>query len=650
MLPSSSRTRVALLAATAFSVLGIACPLAARADDQSPDAGAARLSYAQGPVAVQRGDANSPNNAVLNAPIMGADYLTTGEGARAEVQFDAASMIRLGSNVQMRFTRLDPDTRTLQLAQGTIELRYLRRYDGNAEVDTPSIGVRPREAGIYRVTVAPDGETLVTVRSGAADVLTSQGDQPLETGSTLVARGDSSAPSMRSVAEIAPDAFDRFNADRDQRAEVALDRTASYVSPSVPGVDDLNQYGQWVDDPNYGEVWAPSNVAADWAPYRDGSWTWEDGYGWTWIGYEPWGWAPYHYGRWFHGARGWCWDPPRGPFLAEPWRPALVAFIGFGGPGVSVGLGFGNVGWVPLAPSEPFYPWWGGAYENNIAINVNVYHNARYGGVTAVPGRRFLLGRFDHPVAVRTAQLGDAHAMRGALPIVPTQANLRFGERSAPRQLTLRTPFTERSFAGTGVVVRRTPFEQQRSAIAAATHLSAPRYVPAANGFARPQADRPAIQRSTPAGPWSRFDQARGFTPTSRGYVAPENRGYAGPQNRGYAAPQNRGYVAPEHRGYSTPQNRGYVAPENRGYSAPQNRGYSTPQNRGYMPPENRNYPPPQNRSYAAPPQNRGYAPPENHGNAPPARSYQAPSRQEAPHQSAPSRPAPPPHNDHSHH
>src|SRR5262249_10367016 len=142
--------------------------------------------------------------------------------------------------------------------------------------------------------------------------------------------------------------------------------------------------GQWVYDAPYGNVWSP-NVAADWAPYRNGRWSWIDWYGWSWISYDPWGWAPYHYGRWYHGPRGWCWWP--GSVQSRHyWSPGLVAWVGFGGGG-----GFGHVGWVPLAPYEPFHPWYGGGYYRGVGgryggnhstivnnVNVtNIYRNAR---------------------------------------------------------------------------------------------------------------------------------------------------------------------------------------------------------------------------------------------------------------------------------
>ena len=133
-------------------------------------------------------------------------------------------------------------------------------------------------------------------------------------------------------------------------------------------------------------MWAPT-VGPGWAPYRLGRWSWIDYYGWSWISYDPWGWAPYHYGRWYNRAGyGWCWWPG-GRSVRHYWSPALVTFVGFGR--VGIGIGFGNIGWVPLAPYDPFHRWWGsgwyGGYRNrnyidnsvNIVnnININVYRN-----------------------------------------------------------------------------------------------------------------------------------------------------------------------------------------------------------------------------------------------------------------------------------
>jgi hypothetical protein len=528
------RKPVAPLAALAVAALLFGAPPAARADDAAPvnaGVGVARISLIRGQVAVQRGDSATATTAVINAPVLGADYVTTGDNARAEVQFDADSAVRLGANVQMRFTHLDANDRELQLAEGTIDLRLLRDAAARAQIDTPSISVRPRASGSYRVTVDNSGATQVTVRSGSADVVTPQGAEVLVPGTTLLARGAAANPTLQRAAAVAFDDFDRFNADRDVPELRAL--ADANAPPGVAGIDDLNAYGRWVSDTGYGSVWTPSYVAPGWAPYRDGRWAWEDSYGWTWIGNEPWGWAPYHYGRWYHSPRyGWCWYPAR---AVVPWSPAIVTFLTFGG----IGFGFNTIGWVPLAPFEPFNPWWG--YGRNVVVNNTYvtnnyyghhhhrdddrvlartfYQNARHGGGTEISKQRFLEGRFDHPRAVEPARMHDWQVVRGVVPVVPSDANLRFSDRPVARPLVLRTTALQGTFAGDAVAPQRTPIAQQRAAITSvprATHPAIVRDV-------RPEAPAPAAQRNAvtvnngdaaakrvTTDPWARFGANRG--------------------------------------------------------------------------------------------------------------------------------------------
>ena len=101
--------------------------------------------------------------------------------------------------------------------------------------------------------------------------------------------------------------------------------------------DTLSPYGQWVDNPQYGQVWVPSAAAVgtDFTPYYNGGhWSLSD-YGWTWVSDYNWGWAPFHYGRWLQlGGLGWSWIPGR------VWGPAWVHWR----------AGGGYVGWAPLPP------------------------------------------------------------------------------------------------------------------------------------------------------------------------------------------------------------------------------------------------------------------------------------------------------------
>ena len=105
------------------------------------------------------------------------------------------------------------------------------------------------------------------------------------------------------AAPLNPDALDRWAEQRDLKEENST--SAKYVSREVVGYSDLDDYGRWSEEPTYGNVWYPNNVAADWAPYSNGYWNWVGPWGWTWVDYSPWGFAPFHYGRWIYGGGRW---------------------------------------------------------------------------------------------------------------------------------------------------------------------------------------------------------------------------------------------------------------------------------------------------------------------------------------------------------
>lgn len=112
---------------------------------------------------------------------------------------------------------------------------------------------------------------------------------------------------------------------------------------------ELNQYGQWVQTPQYGRVWIP-NAGPNFQPYAtNGHWVVTE-YGNTWVSDYTWGWAPFHYGRWYQDPyRGWAWVP------GNVWGPAWVSWRSGGG----------YYGWAPLGPGGNSYgnvnmpaPYW----------------------------------------------------------------------------------------------------------------------------------------------------------------------------------------------------------------------------------------------------------------------------------------------------
>ena len=557
-------------------------------DPDTPERGVARISLINGEVSVRRGDSGEWVAAALNAPLMVDDRLSTGAGARAEVQFDSANLIRVGANAEIRLARLEYGHYTVQIAHGTITFRVLRDSHAQVELETPPVSVTPLQIGSYRIYVQDGDETEITVREGSVEIYTPKGTEQLQQGQTMLARGDPADPEFRIVPAIAHDQWDTWNEQRD--GELLSSASTQHVPQDEYGAEDLDAYGQWVDMPPYGYVWSPA-VGPDWAPYQYGRWVWEDWYGWTWISYDPWGWTPFHYGRWFFAANyGWCWYPGR--FGRHYWSPALVGFFGFGGAGV--GFGFANIGWVPLAPFERLHPWWGrgfyGAYRNgsfnhNLSIaNANIrdiYRNARVAnGVASVRAADFQQGRFGNISRVTPVQMRDAGLVRGQLPMAPSSANLRYTDHAVSR--TPRSPENVRFFSHSKVApVQRVPFGQQQrvmqqfsrqpstrsGAARSSSAPSAPSTGPARNpspGVASsetgsaPHAWRPLnTPQSTPSNRtssdprpaqnsgWRRFGEPRSTTP------APAPRSYWNTPRPGNSTGNYRPYTAPN---YSRPQ------------------------------------------------------------------------------------------------
>lgn len=437
--------------------------------------GVANVSVVQGDVVIVRGDGGGQWAATINTPVLPGDYLSTAGDSRSEVQFSGVSMLRLARDTQVRFISLDPRSREMQLAIGTAELSELRGSGGGPQLDTPSVTVRPNRTGDYRVSVLPNGVTLVTVRGGAATVSTARGSRVLQPGSTLRASGPYANPAISFEPAAAYDAFDTFNQRRDDAILASYDANRS-LAPALAGYTNFANYGRWYDLPSYGEVWSPTNQSNGWSPYGNGQWVWEPGYGYTWVGNEPWGYAPYHYGNWFYSTayNQWMWQPPAYQYqsnadvFAASWLPALVGFFLTGGTN-----GYGGIGWVPLAPGEQYVPWYSGfgsqasypPYAVRSVTNVyEVYRNIRYVKIVRIyQYDRFRDGDWHRPILMHPDQLARVGVVRGSLPIVPTRALLRGSTVATAHPIVLSNRFREQRFATHAPTVTTTFAKAQRN-------------------------------------------------------------------------------------------------------------------------------------------------------------------------------------------
>jgi FecR protein len=572
-------------------------PNAGPTDDQgdAPDRGVSRISTMMGNVSVRRGDSGELVAAVVNAPLVAGDRIVTSDAGRAEVQFDFANLIRLGPLTEVRLSELAYHRYQIQVATGTTIFRVVRDNDAQVEISTPSVAVRPVKAGVYRVSVLPDGTSQITVRLGDAEVFSPRGSEPLRMGQTMVARGAASDPEFQLSTPVADDEFERWCISRDQVLERSP--SARHMSPDVAGAEDLDGNGHWVNDGQYGNVWAPA-VGADpgWAPYSCGRWVWLDYYGWSWVGCESWGWAPYHYGRWYHASFGWAWwpGPAYGPYY---WRPALVGFFGWGGGvGFGVGFGFGNLGWVALGPGEFFRPWYGrgfyGGFRGAGVVNVNAmaaFRNARFtNAVSSMRAGDFGRTGVSSANMVRpgAADLARAGAVHGQLPVTPSRESTQFSNRAASTQGMPHTSEDTR-FASHMQTSQsnRMSFDQQQRGMSQgmsrasgagggmgggmgsqAVHIN-PQIVQnrGAGGAGTAATGARSGVGSASSGGWQHFDPSanrgagssqpsggmRQGTPQSPGQNGAYRGGQYGSQQGSQAG---RGYSQPQSRGYSQPQ------------------------------------------------------------------------------------------------
>ena len=272
---------------------------------EAPPARVGRLSLVSGNVSVR-----APTkwlDAELNFPVATGASVRTGTQGRAEIEIGPQTIV-LAPESEIEIVKLED--RAIQVAAVRGQIGLTLRWLGDGDI----------------VKVEVSRQSVQALGPGRYDV-------DADTGVVAVSKED------------APSDFD----------ETRL-TAPYYISPYITGFAELDAAGSWERNPEYGAVWVPAGLPADWAPYRDGHWGWIAPWGWTWIDSHSWGFAPSHYGRWAFVGEHWAWVPGR--FAADPvYVPAVVAFLGTAGVGLSVADSPGpGIGWFPLAPGEAYWP------------------------------------------------------------------------------------------------------------------------------------------------------------------------------------------------------------------------------------------------------------------------------------------------------
>jgi len=337
---------------------------------------AARIQRVDGEVAfsdsLPNTNAADPNAewiaATPNQPFSEGDRIYTRDNSHASLAFSGRNFARLDQNTSLDVVSLGDRRTQLALRDGSamFEVGHLERNE-LFEVATPYGAVNFDQPGLYNLGFDNNGGVLVSVLSGLARVVGQSGSGEISKGEmlTLVGQAAAEVALSRLNNEDAgnqvddyyryqyPNSYDgRYNnydaylSDPYYYDPYRSGASYKYASSTIPGINDLDYYGDWQNVAGYGNAWRP-RVDSGWVPYQQGQWTNDYPYGPTWVSSEPWGYAPYHYGRWANVNNQWYWIP-EGVNTTPAYAPALVGFVN---------LNDGNqVGWLPLGPGDIYAP------------------------------------------------------------------------------------------------------------------------------------------------------------------------------------------------------------------------------------------------------------------------------------------------------
>jgi hypothetical protein len=339
---------------------------------------AARIQRVDGEVAYCDNRASADPNAqwtpaVANQPFSEGDRIYTRDRARTSLAFSGRNFARLDPNTSLDIVSLGDRRTQLALRDGSamFDVGYLQPNE-LFEVATPNGAIDFAQPGLYNVGFDRNGGVLVSVLSGLARVVGLSGSGEINKGEMLTLLGQTASELAlsrlnRQDAGYQVDDYYRYQYPNSYDGRYSnydtylndpyyydpYQRNASYkyASSYIPGLNDLDYYGDWQNVSGYGNAWRP-RVDAGWVPYQQGQWTNNYPYGPTWVSNEPWGYAPYHYGRWANVNNQWYWIPD-GVNTTPQYAPALVAFVP---------LDANQIGWVPLAPGDPYAPRY---YDDN---------------------------------------------------------------------------------------------------------------------------------------------------------------------------------------------------------------------------------------------------------------------------------------------
>jgi hypothetical protein len=174
------------------------------ADKYLISARAGGVNFTQGTVSIIRAEGKS--GILLKGDMVEiGDRVSTASDGKAEILLNPGSYIRLGGNSSFEFGATDLEDLQIKLDSGSAVFEVFAANEFRVSVSTPKGKVALIETGVYQIDIYSDGEGLISVTKGKAEV------------------GEANATTVKGgrTATIGTDAVAIGKFDKDKRGELA---------------------------------------------------------------------------------------------------------------------------------------------------------------------------------------------------------------------------------------------------------------------------------------------------------------------------------------------------------------------------------------------------------------------------------------------
>jgi len=244
---------------------------------------AARIQRVEGEVALNNDVAGNTQTedwirATENQPVSVGDRIYTRDNSRTSLAFTGRNFARLNPNTSLDVLALEDRRTQLALRDGSavFDVGYLNSGD-LFEVATPYGAVDFQQPGLYNVGI-DNGQVLISALSGLAQVVGLGGSGQISKGELLTLVGTTAANAVLSqlngrdagylVDDYYSNQYPQYYDGRYRDYNAYLNdpyyfepyrRNVSYqyANSYIPGLYDLDYYGDWRNLDGYGYAWSP---------------------------------------------------------------------------------------------------------------------------------------------------------------------------------------------------------------------------------------------------------------------------------------------------------------------------------------------------------------------------------------------------------